>query len=201
MTFDNVRVPVDQRVCDEHQGWTAAKYILGNECSDTTEVSRTWSNLDRLKRLTARVHEGGGRIDAERDFAANVAKVKAALRALELTEMRFFFGPGGPDIMGAEASMPKIRGTELQQRASELTVESLGHYATRRSPNKRSRATTVPTSAPGRRPMRRAATSACGPLRSIPAPKRSSVTSSPRRCSDCRPASCISSPRECAFAA
>ena len=135
VTFDEVRVPVDQRVGDEHQGWTVAKYILGNERFGTAEVSRTRASLDRLKRLAASVPEGGGgRLDAERDFAAKLAETEVALRALELTEMRFLFGPGGPDAMGAEASMLKIRGTELQQRVSELTVEALDHYAHPRVP-------------------------------------------------------------------
>jgi len=127
--FEDVRVPVDQRIGDEHRGWTVAKYILGNERFGTAEISRTWASLERLKRLASRAPEGGRCLDAERDFAAGVAEVEIALRALELTEMRFLFGPGGPDAMGAEASMLKIRGTELQQRVSELTVEALDHYA------------------------------------------------------------------------
>ena len=47
----------------------------------------------------------------------------------ELTEMRFLFGPGGPHAIGAEASMLKIRGTELPQLVSELAAEALDYYA------------------------------------------------------------------------
>ena len=130
VSFDDVRVPGSQRVGEEHLGgWTAAKYILGNERFGTAEVSRTWANLDRLKRLAAHVPEDSRRLDAERDFAAKVTDAEFALRALELTEMRFLFGPGRPDAMEAEASMLKIRGTEIQQRVSELTVGALDHYA------------------------------------------------------------------------
>ena len=117
VALDDVRVPASQRIGEEHQGWTAAKYILGNERFGTAEISRTWASLGRLKGLAARVPEA-----------------EIALRALELTEMRFLFGPGGPDAMGAEASMLKIRGTEIQQRVSELTVEALDHYAQPRVP-------------------------------------------------------------------
>ena len=88
VTFDGVRVPVHQRVGEEDQGWTAAKYILGNERFGTAEVSRTWASLERLKRLAARAPEGGRRLDGERDFAAKVAETEIALRALELTEMQ-----------------------------------------------------------------------------------------------------------------
>ena len=134
VTFDDVRVSVSQRIGEENQGWAVAKYILGNERFGTAEISRTWASLQRLKGLAARVLEGGRRLDAEREFAARMAEVEVALRALELTEMRFLFGPGGPDAMGAEASMLKIRGTKLQQSVSELTVEALDHYAHPRVP-------------------------------------------------------------------
>ena len=48
--------------------------------------------------------------------------------ALETTEQRFLFGEGGPDAMGPEASMLKIRGTEIQQAVQELRMEVAGLY-------------------------------------------------------------------------
>jgi hypothetical protein len=59
-------------------------------------------------------------------FALKIADAEIELRAIELTEQRFLFQPGGADAMGAEASMLKIRGTEIQQRIYELMVEALG---------------------------------------------------------------------------
>ena len=127
--FDDVRVPVANRLGDEHQGWTVAKYILGLERFGTAEVSRSQASLERLKRIARDESSPGDRLIDEEDFADAIAQVELELRALELTEQRFLFGPGGPDAMGAEASMLKIRGTEVQQRITELTVEALGYYA------------------------------------------------------------------------
>ena len=127
--FDDVRVPVANRLGEEHRGWTVAKYILGLERFGTAEVSRSRASLARLKRLARDEPSSGGRLIDDEDFADAVAQVELELRALELTEQRFLFGPGGPDAMGAEASMLKIRGTEVQQRITELTMEALGHYA------------------------------------------------------------------------
>ena len=127
--FDEVRVPVANRLGEEHRGWTVAKYILGLERFGTAEVSRSRASLARLKRIAGSEASAGGRLIDDEDFADAVAQVELELRALELTEQRFLFGPGGPDAMGAEASMLKIRGTEVQQRITELTAEALGYYA------------------------------------------------------------------------
>lgn len=127
--FTDVRVPVDNRLGEEHRGWTVAKYLLGLERFGTAEVSRSQASLARLRRLAGGEAPGGGRLLDDPGFGDAIAEVEVALRALELTEQRFLFGPGGPDAMGAEASMLKIRGTEVQQRITELTMEALGYYA------------------------------------------------------------------------
>ena len=127
--FDDVRVPVANRLGDEHRGWTVAKYILGLERFGTSEVSRSQASFARLKRMVGNASTSEDRLSTDEDFADAMTEVEVELRALELTEQRFLFGPGGPDAMGAEASMLKILGTEVQQRITELTVEALGYYA------------------------------------------------------------------------
>ena len=127
--FTDVRVPVANRVGEEHQGWTVAKHILGNERFGTAEVSRTVASLVRLKRLAESEVANGAPLSEDPEFATDVVEIEMELRALELTEQRFLFGPGGPDEMGAEASLLKIRGTEIQQRLSDLTMQALGYYA------------------------------------------------------------------------
>ena len=127
--FDNVRVPADQRVGEEGKGWGIAKFLLGLERFGTAEVSRTLASIARLKRLAARVPAGEGMLLDDPDFSAQLADAEIELRALELTELRFLFAPGGADALGAEASMLKIRGTEIQQTVFGLTVEALGLYA------------------------------------------------------------------------
>ena len=127
--FTDVRVPVGHRLGEEHEGWNVAKYILGMERFGTAEVSRSSASLGRLRRIAATEACNAGRLSEDPGFADQITQVEMDLRALELTEQRFLFGPGGPDAMGAEASMLKIKGTEVQQRITELTMEALGHYA------------------------------------------------------------------------
>ncbi|MEX2201881.1 MAG: acyl-CoA dehydrogenase family protein [Dongiaceae bacterium] len=127
--FDNVRVPVAQRVGEEGKGWGIAKFLLGLERFGTAEVSRTLASIARLKRLAARIPAGESVLLDDPDFSARLADTEMELRALELTELRFLFAPGGADALGAEASMLKIRGTEIQQAVFGLTVEALGLFA------------------------------------------------------------------------
>ena len=108
--FDDVRVPVANRLGEENQGWTVAKHILGNERFGTAEVSRTAASLARLKSLAATETNRGQPLIEDETFAQAIAEAEISLTALEATESGFLFGPGGPDAMGPEASMLKIQG-------------------------------------------------------------------------------------------
>ncbi len=133
--FDNVRVPADNRLGDEHHGWTVGKYMLGLERFGTAEVSRSLASLGRLKQLAAVTTRNGAALIDTPAFAEKIGQAEVELRALELTEQRFLFQPGGADAMGFEACMLKVRGTEIQQRIYELAVEALGYGAHRISPD------------------------------------------------------------------
>ena len=127
--FEDVRVPANQLLGEENQGWAIAKFLLGLERFGTAEVSRSMVSLARLKEI-ARTRYVEGRPLIERpEFAERLADAEIELKALELTEMRFLFGPGGADALGAEASMLKVRGTEVQHEILELALEALGPYA------------------------------------------------------------------------
>lgn len=127
--FDDVRVPVADRLGAEHDGWEIAKHILGNERFGTAEVGRSNAMLERLKGIAQRQACDGRCLAEDETFAAAIAQTEVELTALEFTEHRFLFGPGGPDAMGAEASLLKVRGTEIQQRIAELTMSALAYYA------------------------------------------------------------------------
>ena len=126
--FEDVRVPVENRLGEENQGWGIAKYLLGLERFGTAEVSRSLASLARLKALAVEDVPGGRPLAEDPVFAAKIAEAEIELRSVELTEQRFLFGPGGADALGAEASMLKIRGTEIQQRILELSLEAMGYY-------------------------------------------------------------------------
>ena len=124
--FDNVRVPVANRVGEENHGWTYAKFLLGHERTNIAGIGSSKRELRRLKEDAAAVMKEGRRLLEDPMFGSRIAQVEIELTALEITNMRVIFAEAAKQAPGPEASMLKIRGTEIAQRISELQVELLG---------------------------------------------------------------------------
>jgi alkylation response protein AidB-like acyl-CoA dehydrogenase len=118
--FEDVRVPADQLVGEENQGWTYAKFLLGNERTGVAGVGRTKVRLAEVK---ARATDTG--IIDDTLFAARLAEAENDVLALELTQMRVTSGSsaGKPN---PTSSVLKLRGSQLAQTATELLVEVAG---------------------------------------------------------------------------
>ena len=125
--FDNVRVPAANLVGQENRGWTYAKYLLGHERTGIAAVGRSKRELARLKELARREHKNGAPLLRDPLFAAKVADLEIELMALEMTVLRVL--AQADKAPGPEASVLKVRGTEIQQRLSELMVEAAGPLA------------------------------------------------------------------------
>jgi alkylation response protein AidB-like acyl-CoA dehydrogenase len=118
--FEDVRVPADQLVGEENQGWTYAKFLLGNERTGIAGVGRTKVRLAEAKQCAADT----GMLD-DPLFAARLAEAENEVLALELTQMRVASGSSGGKPNPA-SSVLKLRGSQLQQTATELLVEVAG---------------------------------------------------------------------------
>ncbi|HEX7801765.1 MAG TPA: acyl-CoA dehydrogenase family protein [Pseudoxanthomonas sp.] len=127
--FDNVRVPVSNRVGEENQGWTYAKFLLGHERTNIAGIGFCKRELQRLKQDAVSTMKDGRSLLEDPTFGNKVAQVEIELTALEVTNMRVIFAEAAKQAPGPEASMLKIRGTEIMQRISELQVELLGPAA------------------------------------------------------------------------
>lgn len=118
--FEDVRVPADQLVGEENQGWTYAKFLLGNERNGIAQVGRTKLRLAEVKE---RAKTSGLLNDPL--FAARLAEAENDIVALELTQMRVASGSRGGKPNPA-SSVLKLRGSQLQQLATELLLEVAG---------------------------------------------------------------------------
>ena len=127
--FDNVRVPAENLVGTENKGWTYAKFLLGNERSSIAEVGHSKARLRRLKDIAQEEKGGGQPVYADPDFRKSIAELEIKLKALEYTELRFLMADTRGEGPGAEVSMLKIRGTEIQQELTELSMKAVGMYA------------------------------------------------------------------------
>jgi alkylation response protein AidB-like acyl-CoA dehydrogenase len=131
--LDDVRVPVENRIHEENQGWTCAKALLAHERSGIAMVSRSKVALTRLRRLAADVVERGRPLLEDPAFLRKLTDVEIDLLALEYTELRMLAAETGGKAPGVEVSMLKVRGTEVQQRLNELELEALGPHAALRA--------------------------------------------------------------------
>ena len=128
--FDNVKVPVQNLVFEENKGWTVAKYLLGHERMGSGSVGASRRELAALRTLAQRELKNGKPLIEDLRFKDKISRVEIELDALEITSMRFL------DQMrrtgqapGADVSMLKIRGTEVQQMITELAMQAVGPNA------------------------------------------------------------------------
>ena len=125
--FDNVKVPVQNLVGQENKGWTYAKYLLGHERTGIAAVGRSKRELAALKALAATQSKNGRPLIEDPLFAAKVATLEIELMALEMTVLRVLAQAN--KVPGPEASVLKVRGTDIQQMLSELMMEAVGPAA------------------------------------------------------------------------
>ena len=134
--FEEVRVPVENRVGEENKGWTYAKFLLGLERTNIAAVGTAKRELLRLKRIASLERKHGKPLIQDPYFAARVALVEIELMALEITNLRVLSAESERRAPGTEASLLKIRGSELQQAISELMMQALGPDALSLQPGK-----------------------------------------------------------------
>jgi hypothetical protein len=127
--LDNVKVPVENRIFHENQGWTCAKALLAHERSGIAGVARSKRNMEKLREIASTERsDAGGPLLSDAFFRRKVAELEIDLTALEFTELRTLAGESSGKGPGPESSILKIKGTEIQQRIQELALEAVGHY-------------------------------------------------------------------------
>jgi alkylation response protein AidB-like acyl-CoA dehydrogenase len=126
VSFTNVRVPVDQRVGEEGQGWRYAKGLLTHERTGLAYVADSTRRLRRLREAAARTPTGQGCMIDDPLFAARLAEVEIDLMALEITELRTLAETASGQAPGNQSSILKLQGTLVLQRLTELFVECGG---------------------------------------------------------------------------
>ena len=122
--FDNVEVPAENLIGEENKGWTYAKHLLAHERTNIADVNRAKRELERLKRIAT----AEGIYDDTR-FRDEIAKLEVDIVALEMMVLRVLSAEKGGKQSLDVAGLLKIRGSEIQQRYSELMMLAAGPYS------------------------------------------------------------------------
>lgn len=127
--FDGVFVPDARLVGAPGQGWEVVKYLLTVERFDLAEVPRSLASMARVRARIAALSGQGGCEEKVKEFTTRLARLEIDMRALAATECRYALGIPEDRASGAEASLLKWIGTELQQDILELLMDSHGEEA------------------------------------------------------------------------
>ncbi|MFO1328190.1 MAG: acyl-CoA dehydrogenase family protein [Rubrivivax sp.] len=115
--FDNVEVPAENLIGEENKGWTYAKHLLSHERTNIADVNRAKRELERLKRIA----KAEGLWDDTR-FRDQIALLEVDIVALEMMVLRVLSAEKSGKQSLDVAGLLKIRGSEIQQRYSELMM-------------------------------------------------------------------------------
>ncbi len=127
--FDNVRVPKANLVGAENNGWTVAKYLLEFERGGSAHGANLRSALNRLRSIASEERAGdGGKLITDPAFRRKVDEADIDVTAVESTEHRIMSALSSGQNPGAASSIIKTRGTEMNQRLTELGIEAVAYY-------------------------------------------------------------------------
>jgi alkylation response protein AidB-like acyl-CoA dehydrogenase len=127
--FDDVVVPVVNLVGEEHHGWSIAKFLLGQERANIAGIGMCKRLLGRLKDYARTQLKGGRPLIEDPRFRGRIADLEIDLLSHEWSLMRMISLEHAGRSVAVEASILKIRGSEIQQALAQLLMECAGPYA------------------------------------------------------------------------
>ena len=127
--LEDVEVPRENIIFKENKGWTVAKFLLSHERTSIAAVGKSISAVKKLKQIAnIELNNEGSLLITDKRFRDRLTTLEMDLKALEFTELRILSEENKGVAPGPEASLLKIRGSEIQQRITELTMNAVGYY-------------------------------------------------------------------------
>ena len=127
--FEDVRVPVSNRIGEENKGWTYAKFLLTHERTGIAGVPGSKKAVEQLQRIASTERAGdGARLADDPAFQSALAEIDIKLAGLEITNLRILADAAAGKAVGERSSILKVVGTEVQQALQTLAVEAIGYY-------------------------------------------------------------------------
>lgn len=129
--LDDVRVPKHNMIGAPGTGWDQAKFLLTNERTSSADIYKALNDLERIRKIAGQEKKNGRPLLEDPEFSRKLARLTVEVQALEWSVLRVLCGAPSRHSVQARASVLKVRGSELQQRLSELATEALGQRSLR----------------------------------------------------------------------
>ena len=128
--FENVRVPVENRLGEEGEGWNVTISALASERSSIAEVHGLIRKIEDLKNLARATVRGGQTMSKNPGIRRRIAVAETKIEAMRLNGMRFLTKQLKGEPLGSETSINKLHRADLEVELGELGLEILGSSAT-----------------------------------------------------------------------
>ncbi|MEO0033757.1 MAG: hypothetical protein RIS94_3515 [Pseudomonadota bacterium] len=125
--LEDVKVPVQDRIAEEGDGWKLAKFLLENERGGSCHAPKLGYDLEQVEIVAAEQGDGRGRrLADDRDWKRRVAKARLGVQSLEMIELKILseIAKGRPP--GPQTSLCKLLASNLRQEVDLLALDVLG---------------------------------------------------------------------------
>ncbi len=127
--FNDLRVPVKNRLGAEGQGWQVTISALAHERSGIAEFHGLMRNLDRLKELARTSMKNGKPAILEPQIRRRLVRAETKVEAMRLNGMRFLTKQLKGGKLSSETSINKLHRAQLEIELGELALEIQGSAA------------------------------------------------------------------------
>jgi acyl-CoA dehydrogenase len=127
--FEDVKVPVENRIGEEGDGWKHAKFLLEHERGGGSTAYRRQAELEHLKMIVADMQAEDPAFNDDLAWSKAIARIEIDLKALEMMELRILSDLAEGKMPGAESSMLKLTTVDIEQRIHQLAMDALGYHA------------------------------------------------------------------------
>ncbi len=125
--FSDARTSVDNRIGEEGNGWSIAKFLLENERGGSCFAPRLIQSIDRLEALAEEQPSGvNGAMAHDARFRDRLSRARLEAEALEFTELRILAELAKGRSPGPQTSLVKLLGSNIGQEIDTLRLELLG---------------------------------------------------------------------------
>ena len=128
VVFTDAIANVKDRIGEENDGWSVAKYLLEFERSGGVGGSKSLSDIEFIRRLIDKIVLTHNDKNFINPYLVKVAELEIKAQAIQYTSLRILSSIREGDSPGPESSMMKTLATDLEQEISELTLDVIGYY-------------------------------------------------------------------------